>query len=75
MRRALTCLYLSLGTSQVDRRLSAVETDHLVVSAVSVVSTELPAVGVAVTDKRDDANGDAISCAIVPDSTPLDASQ
>ena len=56
-------------------RLSAVETDHLVASAVpvSVVGTEPPVV--AVTDKQEDVNGDAISCAAVLDSIPLDGSQ
>ena len=58
-----------------DRRLSAVETDRAVVSAMSVVGTEPPVtVGVAVTDKRDDVNVDAaITCAVDP--TPLDGSQ
>ena len=58
----------------VDRRLSAVETDRAVVPPVSVVRTE-PPVTVAVTGKRDDVNGHAISRA--PDSTPgpLDGSQ
>ena len=59
----------------VGRRLSAVETDRLVAPAVpvSVVGTEPPVP--AVTDKRDDVNGDTISCAVVPDSMPLDGSQ
>ena len=57
----------------VDRRLSA---DRLVASAVpvSVVGTEPPVA--VVTDKRDhDVNGDAITCAVVPDAIPLDGSQ
>ena len=54
----------------VDRRLSAVETDRAVVSAMPVVVTEPPvAVGVADMDKRDA----AITCAVDP--TPLDGSQ
>ena len=54
----------------VDRRLSAVETDRAVVSAMPVVVTERPvAVGVADMDKRDA----AITCAVDP--TPLDGSQ
>ena len=51
----------------VDRRLSAVETDRAVVSAMPVVVT--PPVAVADMDKRDA----AITCAVDP--TPLDGSQ
>ena len=51
------------------------ETDRAVVSSVSVVRTEPPVTVPAVTDKRDDVNGHAMSRA--PDSTPgpLDGSQ
>ena len=53
----------------VDRRLSAVETDRAVVSAMPVVVTPPVAVGVADMDKLDA----AITCAVDP--TPLDGSQ
>ena len=54
----------------VDRRLSAVESDRAVVSAMPVVVTEPPvAVGVADKDNRDA----AITCAVDP--TPLDGSE
>ena len=53
----------------VDRRLSAVETDRAVVSAMPVVTEPPVAVGVADMDKRDA----AITCAVDP--TPLDGPQ